>query len=109
MGSVIIEIGLELSELSAKVQLVPEEHLVEILATYRANQALDEWMREGNIKHCSHATRAGQLAYGDDEMDKEDDGGLHARTTWGIGPGFDRAKKPCKSASLRDPPGTGSK
>ena len=47
MRSLIVEVGLKLSELALKVEDIPEEDLIEILATHRADEPFDERMDTG--------------------------------------------------------------
>ena len=49
MGALLIKIDSKLVELALQVDGVPEEYLVEILSPNRANEALNERMRQRHI------------------------------------------------------------
>jgi hypothetical protein len=51
MCSMTVIVPLEIEELHLQISGRPEEHQVQTFAPNRANQPLDEWMRERHVRH----------------------------------------------------------
>src|SRR5580704_12173536 len=51
MGTMVIEVPLELEELQLQISGRPEERPVQAFASNGANQTFDEWMRERHVRH----------------------------------------------------------
>jgi len=49
MNTIRVIVGLEIIQLAREVERVPKEHAIKVLTSDRADQVLNEWMRNRRV------------------------------------------------------------